>query len=881
MSKALTFILLFLTSIGGLYGQEGNYPVSHFSTTGELAEIYPHQMIQDRHGMIFIACNQGVIRFDGSQWEKIQTPTSVFSLSYYGGRIYTAGPTGFGLLERGTQKTWKYTPLHDADQGAGITEMKIENGRLVGLGEHGLSVLNLKNHHYQKISLPGNGMPHRLISFKNDLYVTSNSGSPWRLVNDSTVETATDNMLAGLEFLSKAPAGDVYIGGSGTGEIIIYNQRFKKINWHLDDPADLEYLRESEVTDAAWVSDSLVALSSLKGGVIFIQPFKGTINKIVNASSGLPDNEVFEILADDNRSVWVAHDKGISRISPYLPYRTFEQYPGLEGNILSIKRHRGQMYVGTTEGLFHLKRIERVKKVRVRKTGAEQETNSGFWKKIWPFRKKQTAPKFKHELQSVNYVFSKVDGPASKVFNLTNYDHQLLAAGLDGLFLINGSGTRQLTGIPVRYAHYSPWRDLIYITAYDGGVYSLPPRAGSKPQPVFLPGNEPISYLFEDNRGNMYFCGVNTLFKVPRKSVNEAVEISHIANPFYEETYGFVRSDTVFFLHKASGDTSRSMIASFKGSKVEFSHQNIHDVIPGENGVIWVHNNENWQPMGPGAGPTIPDLSVFKNATYISVDNERMGKWIITGEKSLFFLENESLLRWEPPHSVFLYQVRSGGEWLDPSEELVMEQESGNVNFIFSQAEFTNMVDLQYQYYVEGLNENWSEWSEKYRDIDFSYIPAGSYTLHFRSRNSLGQVETLPPVYFKVLAPYWKQPWFYLVEFAFIGLMLLISVRMKAMGYKYQLMSRLLALLTLIIIIELIQILAESKLETETSPVVDFVIQVIIAIIVLPVEEILRKYIFKEKNVKVSEFFALREAQRRKRRKLALKTVADSETADK
>jgi hypothetical protein len=82
---------------------------------------------------------------------------------------------------------------------------------------------------------------------------------------------------------------------------------------------------------------------------------------------------------------------------------------------------------------------------------------------------------------------------------------------------------------------------------------------------------------------------------------------------------------------------------------------------------------------------------------------------------------------------------------------------------------------------------------------------------------------------------------------------------MKAMGYKYRLVSRLLALLTLITIIELIQALAESKFETETSPVIGFIIQVLMAIMILPVEEILRKYIFKEKHVKVFDIFTLRE----------------------
>ena len=43
---------------------------------------------------------------------------------------------------------------------------------------------------------------------------------------------------------------------------------------------------------------------------------------------------------------------------------------------------------------------------------------------------------------------------------------------------------------------------------------------------------------------------------------------------------------------------------------------------------------------------------------------------------------------------------------------------------------------------------------------------------------------------------------------------------------------------------------------------VGFIIQVLMAIMILPVEEILRKYIFKEKDVNVFDIFTLREKKK-------------------
>ncbi len=882
MSKAYIRILFFFLGILPCAAQEGNYPLTHFPVPAELDGFYPHQIIQDRHGMLFMAYNRGVIRFDGEEWQQIHTPSSIFTMVYYAGKIYTGGPFGFGMIERGTESSWVYRPLHTPDSSARITEMAVHKGRLIGLGENAVFSYNLKENSFSKM-LPGKGRNlQNILKFRGEVYLTNNFTMPL-LVKDDTLAAggSQGDLLKSFEYIAESPGGGIYLAGSGSTMPELYDGGFSAIPWKETDNEDLQYLRESEIKSAVWVSDTLVALASLKGGVIFIQPFKGKITKIVNGRTGLPDNEVFDIAVDNHEAAWVAHEGGLTRISPNLPYRTFQQFPGLEGNILSVSRHRDNMYVGTTSGLYKLERIEHVRKIPVRGNEVNTEVQSrGFWNKIWPFKKKDSelTTKFIRELQSVDHIFTKVAGPESKVFHLVSYGDKLFASGLDGLFLIEGSRSQRLTTLPVRYFHYSPFRDRLYLSSYDGEVFEMPPVPGASAKSLLNEAGEPIFHMFEDSRGNMFFCGVHTLYRIPR-STNQAVEVlARITNPYYDETFGYARGDSIFFLHKTTGDYTSSIVTMVDDTIIASEERVIQDVIPGANDIIWVKENE-WKQLGKKFRKRIPDLAIFRNASYIAEDREKEGLWIITGENNLFFLEDQPSFQWTIPYSAYLYEVYAGGGLMNPENDLIIDQENGTLRMVFSQAEFTGLVDLEYQYFVEGLDAEWSDWSQSHQNVDLSYVPAGKYTLHYRTRNSLGQMETLAPVYFEVLAPYWKRPWFYLMEFAFIGLMLLISVRMKAMGYKYRLMSRLLALLTLIIIIELIQILAESKFETETSPVVDFVIQVIIAITILPVEEILRKYIFKEKHVKVSDLLSIRE-RRRKKRNLALKSLQETKPVE-
>lgn len=879
MSRLLITTFFIISGIFHALAQEGNYPLTHYVPEIQHAEYFPHDMVQDRHGMIYIAYNKGITRFDGSQWEQIKTPAAIFTLYHYGDKIYTGGPSGFGRIDRGENAIWEYISLHDSDSAAHIMDMIVHEGRLVGISENSLSVYDLKDKSYKRIDAPRGVLLEGLLQFKKKLYLT-NAQEPFLFENDSLKSGHSPLSSKNIRFISKAPGKEMYIAGTSANDILLYNKTFKPIQWRVNDAEDLEYLRESEITDARWVSDTLIALSSLKGGVVFIEPFKGEVIRILNTQSGMPDNEIYGVAIDNTRSIWTAHEKGLTRISPYLPFRTYDKFPGLEGNIISVKRHDGRLYVGTSMGLFMLERVENVKNIPLQQNSSSPtDERKGFWKKIWPFNKKNNGrnEQLQRELRSVEYVFRKINGITSKVFHLASVQNKLYVAGLDGLYEVDGVRTRQISSLPVNYFHYSERRNQIYISSYDGEVYRISPTGIPPAERIIRDQSEPVFYIFEDHRDQVYFCGVNTLYQMTAGELSTTKPVAKINNPFYEETYGYASGDSVFFLHQHAVGSRASSYLLFENKLTPFQDAPAQNIIPGDHGSLWVLRNNTWEKLGrTSKKEPIQNLSVFKDATNISYDKAAGGLWIVSSANELFLLSGSNQSSVMMPNSAFLYDIFSDETHWNPGSDLEFDQEGNQFTFVFSQAEFTHLIDIEYQYFVAGLHDSWSEWSSENQQITFAYLPAGKYTLNVRTRNSLGQMETLTPVYFKVLAPYWKRPWFYLLEFAFIGLMLLISVRMKAMGYKYRLMSRLLALLTLIIIIELIQILAESKFETETSPVVEFVIQVIIAIIILPVEEILRKYIFKEKHVKVSDLFTLREQQRRKRRQIALTTVDET-----
>jgi hypothetical protein len=73
----------------------------------------------------------------------------------------------------------------------------------------------------------------------------------------------------------------------------------------------------------------------------------------------------------------------------------------------------------------------------------------------------------------------------------------------------------------------------------------------------------------------------------------------------------------------------------------------------------------------------------------------------------------------------------------------------------------TNPKEVQYKYWLEGLNTEWSP-PTKLSTITFSGLPPGKYTLHVKSINNSGVESSEDILYtFTITPPFWKTWWFY------------------------------------------------------------------------------------------------------------------------
>jgi hypothetical protein len=117
--------------------------------------------------------------------------------------------------------------------------------------------------------------------------------------------------------------------------------------------------------------------------------------------------------------------------------------------------------------------------------------------------------------------------------------------------------------------------------------------------------------------------------------------------------------------------------------------------------------------------------------------------------------------------------------------------------------------------------------------------------LQVQSRDLLGNVSKIEQIVFKVLPPYWKRWWFYALEFSVFSLLVALSLRIGRANTRYRFVSQILSLLTMVMLVQFLQTAISSLIGIKTSPVIEFIIQVFVALAIFPVEILARDSMMK------------------------------------
>ncbi|MCG8697356.1 MAG: response regulator [Bacteroidales bacterium] len=128
----------------------------------------------------------------------------------------------------------------------------------------------------------------------------------------------------------------------------------KVVRYHTENsPA----FSSNKIIFAHWDHHNNLWLGTLEGGIIKYQVESGEFTNYTTMH-GLPDNNVYSIVEDDNNYLWLSTNKGISRFDPVkIEFTNYTENDGLIGNQFNFKSgfkdSDGTIYFGAVNGLTY------------------------------------------------------------------------------------------------------------------------------------------------------------------------------------------------------------------------------------------------------------------------------------------------------------------------------------------------------------------------------------------------------------------------------------------------------------------------------------------------------------------------------------------------
>jgi len=315
-------------------------------------------IVQDKRGIIYAGNQGGVMEFDGVSWREIPVPNKTArSLAVAdNGIIYVGGMDEIGFLAPDTGQKLQYVSLIPQldKQYRDFSYVWRTHAAKDGVYFCTSKFLFLWNGNRIKTwtANPGTSFsPPFLCAGK--LYTRQKDAGLLVLENN-----AFESIPGGKEFASKKiymmanfEPGKILIGAQTDGFYLYDGEKATPF------AADrLKVVNEYYLTHGIRLSSGDFALATFRGG-LFIIDNRGSVKHVFDKSSGLQDNTVWFVFEDFQGNLWLALDRGITKIEAASPFSIYDEtHSNLPGQVLSATRHGpgNTLYAGSTTGLYYL-----------------------------------------------------------------------------------------------------------------------------------------------------------------------------------------------------------------------------------------------------------------------------------------------------------------------------------------------------------------------------------------------------------------------------------------------------------------------------------------------------------------------------------------------
>jgi ligand-binding sensor domain-containing protein/DNA-binding CsgD family transcriptional regulator len=729
---------------------------------------------QDKSGVMYFANNEGLLSFDGNNWNHYPLSNKTIVRSVEIGadnKVYVGGQDELGYFSPEANGQLQYHSLTrllpEKDRSFGdvwdiVAHQKEIFFRAAGKifrfsGEQAASYSAVSEWSYM-------GQCHgRLYAhdFKTGLLVFENDA--WMPLPVANTLPQNDVVTAMLP----VPGGSIIITTLKNGCYLLADGRLTKIASPNNSIFEKERIYAATMVSANWM-----ALATSLGGV-YITDLQGQIIQRFSKSEGLRNNNVLSIFLDRQSNLWLGLDNGIDFIAYNSAIKHISPY-SQDGSGYTAIIHNNQLYVGTSSGLFSV--------------ALQQLSDLSFSKGD----------------------FLPVNNTTGQTWGISVINNQLLLGHHEGAFVIQNNTAIPLVPNP-GFWNFVPLSDVYPAARLVAGNYKGLRFFDFGSQALPLPGAA-VEGFSESSR----FVAIDN---------NNTIWVSHPYRGVYKVTPQGNAYTTRLYTHKNGLPSALNnhiykiknavIVAAEKGvyeynaAKDIFEPSAFYQQILGNQGLRYLKEDKmgnTWfireKQLGvidmSGKEPAViylPELngkmlSGFEFIYPVDANNIFLG-----GETGFYHINYEKYKKNMPELQVQVRSVRVAGkqdsllfggyfanvnEPQVQGENLLPQIASGwkTMRFEFSSAVFGYKANLEYSYRLKGFDERWSAWSSR-GEKEYTNLPAGKYRFEVKVRNNFGNESAAAVYEFRILPPWYASRWVYLLY------LLLACVLVYAL-YKWQ-----------------------------------------------------------------------------------------------
>lgn len=355
-SKKKIILSTFLAVIGicrSSLAQQLTPPIHNYTSLQYSAASQNWDVAIDSIGIIYAANNDGLLIYDGQQWElnKLRSGSIIRSVLPHKGRIYTGSYKEFGYWEREDTGVMNYTSLmplmkdHQM-QNEEIWDIVPYNGSLFFRSFGAIYKFDGK-----KITAVQNTVTNAMAVFEDQLVLSAGERGIYKLKEDGSIDPfENQEILDGQTVIDFEVDGKQLLLGTSRG---LYLYKDGELQVFKDQKLN-ELLERHELNHILKISQNEFAFATVKNGVVYYNRQIGE-TKVYNRNSGLQNNTILSMALHKGK-LWLGLDNGIDVIDLESPVKFYTDDSGELGAVYDLIFFKSKMYLASNTGVYELRK---------------------------------------------------------------------------------------------------------------------------------------------------------------------------------------------------------------------------------------------------------------------------------------------------------------------------------------------------------------------------------------------------------------------------------------------------------------------------------------------------------------------------------------------